>query len=78
MKKEFDFFIDVRNEDCPVPMIKVDIVSRILDKGELLKVATNNESSYQNIKNLISNKASLTLVGHVRNNEDYLLYIKRI
>lgn len=76
MDIQFDMYLDVRNQECPTPMIKVGIVAQVLDKGKVLKVIVNNEGSQKNIRNLVRNK-NWELLYEVKKNDDYLFYIRR-
>lgn len=77
MKKEFDILIDVRNEEAPLPMIKVDIVTQILEAGDILKVVLNSQSNYENIKKMISKKNAFSMVDQKVSHKDFILYITK-
>ena len=76
MDTKFDICLDVRGEESPIPMIKVDIVCQVLDEGEVLKVMTNSEGSKRNIENLVGS-GKWELVHRQALSNEHHFYIRK-
>ena len=73
----FTAILDATLDESPVPTIRTKEALDKLNTGDILKVITSKESTVQNIRTLVKYN-SFELLNHVKNEEGFVFYIKKI
>jgi TusA-related sulfurtransferase len=76
MEIAYDVFLDVINEESPIPTIRTKIALDTMQTGAVLKVVTDRESAVSNIHTFIKNNAH-ELIHEDKANDIYALYLRK-
>lgn len=76
MTIKFDFVLDVRHEDSPIPTIRTKETLDILPPGSILKVITSKESTVKNIRTLTATNP-FTLLQELKSEEGFVFFIQK-
>jgi tRNA 2-thiouridine synthesizing protein A len=76
MSFQFDQELDCSGMSCPMPILKTKKAVDALQTGQVLKMVATDPGSLPDVQ-AWSAKTGHTLLGHEKNGEKFVFYIKR-
>ena len=76
-EREFDQYLDVKEFNCPMPLLKTKQALRYLNAGQVLKVAATDAASQKDFTVFIKH-SNHQMLEMYEINQIYYYYIKKI